>query len=181
MNSKTKKLTFSAVMIALSAVLSVIKVVQMPLGGSVTLLSMVPICMIAITYGTAYAILPCFVYGIIQMLLGNVFAWGLTPVTLIACIAFDYLLAFAVLSLSGLFRKNGSFGIFAGVALACAARFVCHFLSGWLLFKSYDVFNSPFIYSLCYNAAYMVPELAVTCIGTFLLAKTKFFKNLSFM
>ena len=179
MNSKIKKLTFSAVMIALSTVLSMIKVVQMPLGGSVTLLSMVPVCMIGVMYGTAYAIAPCFVYGAIQMLLGNVFSWGLTPRTLIACIALDYLFAFAVLSLSGLFRKNKKWGVFAGIAIACIARLACHFLSGWLLFASFDVFNNPIIYSVCYNSAYMLPELIITCVGVYLLTRFKFFERFS--
>ena len=41
-NVNVKKLTMSAVMVALSAALSLVKIFEMPLGGSVTLLSMVP-------------------------------------------------------------------------------------------------------------------------------------------
>ncbi len=177
--TKIQKLTFSAVMIALSTALSMVKVFQLLNGGSITLLSMVPVCMIGVMYGTAYAILPCFVYGIIQIFLGQVFGWALTPWTLIACIALDYLLAFAVLSLSGLFRKNKKWGVVVGVALACTARFICHFLSGWLLFKSFEIFNSPIIYSAWYNGSYMLPELIITCIGTYLLTKFKFFEHFS--
>ena len=177
--TKIQKLTFSAIMIALSSVLSLIKVVQMPLGGSVTLLSMVPVCMIGIMYGTAYAILPCFVYGIIQIFLGQVFSWGLTPLSLIACIFIDYILAYTSMSLSGLFRKNKKWGVFAGVALACVARLAFHILSGRVLFASFEVFNNPLLYSVCYNGAYMLPELVITCIGTFLLTKVKFFEKFS--
>ena len=39
-NSNTYKLAVCAIMVALGAVLSLVKVVQMPFGGSVTLLSM---------------------------------------------------------------------------------------------------------------------------------------------
>ena len=177
--TKIQKLTFSAIMIALSSVLSLIKVVQMPLGGSVTLLSMVPVCMIGIMYGTAYAILPCFVYGIIQIFLGQVFSWGLTPLSLIACIFIDYILAYTSMSLSGLFRKNKKWGVFAGVALACVVRLAFHILSGRVLFASFEVFNNPLLYSVCYNGAYMLPELVITCIGTFLLTKVKFFEKFS--
>ena len=50
-NNNTKKLAACAVMVALGAVLSMIKVLQMPFGGSITLLSMLPCAMISIMYG----------------------------------------------------------------------------------------------------------------------------------
>lgn len=169
--SKLIKLCVTALMIALSTALSLVKVVQMPLGGSVTLLSMVPMCLVAVLYGTAYAVLPCLLYGFLQIFLGGVFGWGLTPAVLIACIALDYLLAYGSLCLAGVFR-NKKYGVTAGVALACFARFVFHFISGSVLFRSFDVFNNPYIYSLCYNGLYMLPELVITVIGVVLLCKT---------
>lgn len=173
-----QKLTVSAMMIALSTVLSLFKIWEMPLGGSITPLSMLPVCLIGVFYGTKYAIAPCFLYGAIQMFLGGVFGWGLTPAILIGAIVFDYLLAFSVLCLSGVFRKNGEKGIIAGIAISCVARFVCHFFSGCVFFQSFDVFNNPYIYSLCYNGFYMLPEMILTVTGVFLLCRVKSFKNL---
>ena len=46
-NNNTKKLAACAVMVALGAVLSMIKVLQMPFGGSITLLSMLPCAIMA--------------------------------------------------------------------------------------------------------------------------------------
>ena len=174
-----QKLCVSAVLVALSTVLSFIKIYQAPLGGSVTLLSMVPICLIGVLYGTKYAIAPCVLYGAIQMLQGGVFGWGLTPAVLVAAIMLDYILAFTVMCLSGLWRNKGFWGIIAGTALAVFARFVCHFISGVVLWGTLDVFGNPYVYSLVYNGAYMLPELVFTMFGTFALYKTTGIKAIS--
>lgn len=178
MNEKTKFLTVSAIMIALSTVLSFLQVYKLPLGGSITVFSMVPVCMIGIMYGVKNAILPCVLYGAIQMAVGGVFGWGLTPAILIGCIVFDYLLAFGVLCFSGAFRKNGYVGIILGIVLACVLRFASHLVSGFVLFRNFEVFNNPYIYSVAYNGSYMLPELILTVIGAVLLFKTPIIKKL---
>lgn len=183
MSSSTNKpslvryIAVSAVMIALSTALSFVKIWQMPLGGAVTLLSMVPVCMIGLFYGTGYAILPCFLYGAIQMMQGGVFAWGLTPGVLVACILLDYLLAFGAMSLSGLFYKKGPVLQLTGVAIALVVRFVCHLISGVVLWTNFDIYNNPFVYSLVYNGTYMLPELVLTLIGFSLLIFTGAFQQ----
>ena len=178
--SSIYKLTTSAMLIALSTVLSLVKVWQMPLGGAITLLSMVPVCLISVMYGVRYAIIPCFIYGAIQMFLDNPFGWGLTPAILIGSIFFDYLFAFGILCIAGSFRKYGTGGIIGGVALACFARFISHFISGFVLFANLDQWaafcktfvNHPILYSVCYNGFYMLPELIITVIGVTVLCKT---------
>ena len=174
------KLVVSAVLIALSVVLYLVKIWHMPLGGDITLLSMVPLCLISVFYGTAYAIVPCVLCGAALMFLDNPFAWGLTPTILIGCIVFDYLLAFGTLCIAGLFRKYGTAGIVGGVALACFARFICHFVSGYVLFAKMEQWaafgktfvNRPILYSVCYNGFFMLPELVITVLGVFALCKT---------
>ncbi len=178
MKQKTQILTVSAIMIALSTVLSFLKVYELPLGGSITAFSMVPVCMIGIMYGVKTAIAPCLLYGAIQMAVGGVFGWGLTPTILIGCIVFDYLLAFGVLCFSGAFRKKGYIGIITGIVLACVLRFASHLVSGFVLFREFDVFNNPYIYSIVYNGSYMLPELILTIIGSVLLFKTPIIKKL---
>lgn len=178
--SNLYKLTTSAILVALSTVLSLVKVWQMPLGGAITLLSMLPVCMISVLYGVKYAAVPCFLYGAIQMFLDNPFGWGLTPAILVGSIFFDYLFAFGVLCLAGTFRKRGAIGAVCGVALACFARFVSHFISGYVLFANLEQWQAfgrlftgkPALYSVCYNGFYMLPELLFTVIGMFILCKT---------
>ena len=137
-----KKLTLSAMMIALSTVLSVLKLWQMPLGGAVTPFSMLPVCLIAVLYGTKYAVIPAFLYGVIQMMLSGVFGWGLTPGILIGVILLDYIFAFTSLCLAGLFRQKKEIGVIMGVSLALFCRFLCHFASGSIFFKTFEVFGN---------------------------------------
>ena len=167
-NNKIQILVECAVMIALGAVLSLVKVYEAPLGGSVTLFSMLPVIMISIRRGTKVGIAASFVYSLTQLFMGlaSLMSWGLTPFTWFGAIAFDYILAFTVLGLAGIFKKKGTPGILGGVALACGLRFVCHFISGTIFFGALAPENWNFVfYSLVYNGAYMAPEFILTSIG----------------
>ena len=180
MKINIKKLAVSAVLVALSTVLSLVKIYELPLGGAITLLSMLPVCLISIMYGVKYAILPSFLYASIQlfMSLGEVLSWGLTPTVLIGTILLDYLLAHGCMFVAGLWRGKGFFGITLSISLALVCRFAFHFLSGIVLFKSFDVFNNPYLYSLVYNGSYMLPEIIITIVGAFILFKSNAIKKL---
>ena len=164
-NKKLQKLVVSAMLIALSTALSFIKIWEMPLGGAVTLLSMVPMCVLALLYGVKYSVLPCVLYGAIQMLLGGIFSWGLSPAVLVGGIVFDYLFAFGVLSTAGIFRNGPRYMQVVSVGGSIVLRFISHLISGCIFFRSFDVFNNPYLYSLAYNGFYMLPELIITCVG----------------
>lgn len=169
-----KKLTMSAVMIALSTVLSLVTVMKMPLGGSVTLFSMLPVCMLSIMYGCRWGIVCAFIYSLGQLALdiAGVAGWGLTPMAFAGCVVFDYLAAFTVLGLAGMFRAKGVPGYIAGIALAVALRMVSHIISGVIFFSSWAPEGwNPFVYSLAYNGAYMVPEFIFTFAGAIILLK----------
>lgn len=137
-NTRVQKLTLSAVMIALSTVLSLVTIFHMPLGGSVTLFSMLPVCLLPIMFGCRWGFLCAFAYSLTQLALGigEVAGWGLTPAALTGCILLDYLLAFTALGFSGIFRKHGVPGYIAGIALAVFLRLVSHFISGTIFFAS---------------------------------------------
>lgn len=183
MVSKTKKLTTSSIMIALAAVLSAIKVWNMPWGGSVTLLSMLPIILLSVKFGVKQGLFASFVYSVVQLFFGIVFdglpGWGLTPEMLIACILLDYILAFSSLGIAGAFRDKGMRGIIGGTALAVFLRFLCHLASGVFVFASagklWDGFETQntFLYSAVYNGIYMLPELILTVFGVYFLFKNK--------
>lgn len=177
-HEKVTALVEGAVMVALATVLSYIRVFHLPWGGSVTLLSMLPVAMYSVKRGVVYGISASFVFSLIQLGQGAVdglFGWGLTPVMLIACILLDYLLPFTVLGLAGMFRKQGIAGWLTGTACAVLIRFVMHFLSGVVIWHSagklWEGFatDNEVLYSLCYNGAYMLPELIFTMIGAFAL------------
>lgn len=180
-SQKTKILVEGAAMVALATVLSFIRVFKLPWGGSITLLSMLPIVLFSIRRGVQSGMVVSFVYALVQFFQGvldGLFGWGLTPVMLIACILLDYVLAFFVLGLAGLFRKKGIAGWIGGIALAVGLRFVCHFLSGVVIWGSFGELWSGFstdntwLYSFLYNGCYMLPEMLFTIIGAVALLST---------
>ena len=170
------KLAECSVMLALSTVLSFIEVWKMPMGGGITLLSMLPMCLIAVKYGARGALPTAFLYSVIQFAIGfssgNVFVYCVTPVTWIMCMLFDYLVPYTVLGFSGIFRKKlGNTGIIIGIALMIALRFVCHYITGVVIWGQWAEGMSPALYSLIYNGQYMLPECIFTCIGAGILIK----------
>lgn len=159
----------SAILVAMGTVLSLI---QIPFpwliwGGSVTLLSMVPVCTVGIMYGPLWGFGAAFVHSTMQLLFAQVGAWGLSPTVLVICIVFDYLVAFTVLGVTGFFANRGRAGICIGTGIAVFLRFVCHFITGITIWEAYmpDSFNNIWLYSLAYNGSYMLPELIFTVAG----------------
>lgn len=152
-----QQLAFCAVAIALGTVLSNIKVFSFPTGGSITLLSMLVICLPGYWFGLGAGVLTGIAYGVLQMLVDP---YILFPAQLVV----DYLLAFGALGLSGLFCKR-KHGLIPGYILAVLGRYAFSVLSGWLFFGMYawEGWN-PLPYSLAYNAIYIFAEAAVTIV-----------------
>lgn len=165
MTKNTRKLTETALMLALSTVLSLITVYKAPFGGSVTPASMLPLILIAFRYGGVWGLLAGLVHGLIQMFLGlsEMVTWGLSPAVFAGSVLLDYLLAFGLLGTAGFF-KGKRLSMQLGTTIAMALRFVCHFLSGVILFGHFAGDMAPMLYSFLYNGAYMLPELILTLI-----------------
>ncbi len=175
-NKNLSILVEGAMMIALATVLSYIKVWESPYGGSVTL-EMLPLVIIGLRRGPKWGLLVGFTHGLIQMLMGfnNVlYCDGL--LAQIGCILLDYVLAFAVLGLAGVFAEkfdNLVAGASFGAFVAAVLRYICSVLSGWLLWGSYawEGWN-PALYSIAYNAVYMVPSTIILVAVVAVLAKS---------
>ncbi len=152
-----KQLAFCAVAIALGTVLSNIKVFSFPFGGSVTLLSMLIICLPGYWFGVGAGVMTGVAYGVLQMLIDP---YILYPMQLVI----DYLLAFGALGLSGLFSKRKN-GLIFGYLTAVFGRYIFAVLSGWIFFGIYawEGWN-PLLYSIVYNAIYIFAEAAVTIV-----------------
>ena len=118
--------------------------------------------------------------------LDGILGWGMTPSALIGTILLDYIVAYTVIGIAGVFRKKGYVGICCGTALAVALRFVCHFISGAIIFANFDEFvafgaswvGHPWLYSFCYNGTYMLPELIFTVIAAVILFRLPQMKKL---
>ncbi len=178
-----KKLTVSAIFIALATALSFIKLWTNPWGGSVTLLSMVPVVLISLMFGVPWGLFSAFVYSIVQIGvdLGGMMAWGMDARMWIGAIVFDYLLAYTVIGSAGMLRKKGIVGACIGTAAALVLRFVSHFISGYIFFDIWmpETFTNPAVYSVVYNATYMLPELIMSLIAIVLLYKTSTVKRMN--
>ena len=181
-HDKIVRLAASGIMIALATVLSMVTIVKMPLGGSLTPVSMLPICMIAIIYGTGWGLGTAFAYALVQLIIdfASALTWGLSVPALVACFLFDYLLAFTSLGMAGIFRKKGDMGIVLGVVVAIVLRYICHIISGGTVFAVWmpEDWSNPWIYSAAYNGVFMGPELVLTVIAAFALTKVPAIRNL---
>lgn len=158
----TRALVYGALCMALSFVLSYLRIVKMPQGGSITIASMLPIIVYAYWYGPRKGILVGIAYALLQMIQD---AYFVHPIQILL----DYILAFGVLGLAGFFRKN----FYVGVIVAGLCRFVCHFLSGAIFFGEYAPTGvSPWIYSLGYQAEYLIPDIIICFVAALLLKST---------
>ncbi len=181
--SKTFRLVLTALMLALATVLSEMTPIRMPMGGTVTPGSMVPLVLIGQLYGMGWGFASCTVYGIVQMLFGlDNFSYATSLWAVIAIALFDYIAAYGIIGLSAVTRKLKNRALAAGLAglIAGAGRFVCHFLSGVTVWKEWvDVTALPaalqdtwvargdaliYSYSFFYNGATMLPEIIITVI-----------------
>ena len=188
----TQKLSVCGVLIALSVVLSLIKIFALPFGGSVTLFSMVPLMLIGFLYGTPFGLLCGFICGIFQCILGITMSQALAGLNLgssLLMICLDYFVAFAVIGTAGIFKnlfKKPYLSLSLGAVIASILRYAVHTLSGVILYGSYaewfftqEGFYSwgeailskysgitlSLIYSLIYNATYMLPEAVLSVIA----------------
>lgn len=164
--TSTRMITEAGIMIAAAQILSYVKIFEAPYGGSVTAGSMIPIILFSLRWGTKSGLLAGTAYGILQFLLGGaIYSYH------IVSILFDYVVAFGLLGLAGLFR-NSVKGVFLGASLGILGRFLCHVISGVVVWASYAPEGmNPLYYSLVYNGSYLLPELVITLVIVGILYK----------
>lgn len=155
--SKTKALTFSAIMIAIAFALNQITLFRMPQGGSITPFSMLVLILIAFYFGPRQGIMAGMVFGLLDLLINP---YAIHPVQILL----DYPLAFGALGLSGLFR-NRKYGLQIGCIVGILGRFICSFLSGVIFFGSSapEGFNGV-TWSIVYNITYLGVEGVMTIV-----------------
>ena len=208
MSAKTKRITESAMLLAMAIVLELISKTFIPeqtFGGQITIVSMLPVVLIAYRHGVKWGFVATFTYALLEMALGaktvssaflpGFFGDGAMIVNAIVMCLLDYIVAYTVLALAGVFRnriKRPGISLMAGSLVALGARYVTHILSGYILFSSWaesyftqDGFPawgaqlveslSPaglgWIYSIVYNGMYMIPEMVFTAIVALVIAK----------
>ena len=159
-----------AIFVVIAQILGYIKLWEMPWGGSVCL-SMLPIFIYACRWGLKHGLMAGFVLGVLQFMFDGGFALGWQS------IIGDYLVAFAVLGLAGLFTGK-KWSIFAGTIVGSVARFLVHYVVGatvWAAYMPEEFFGlsmtTPWFYSLLYNGFYMSIDLVLCLVVCAILQK----------
>ena len=208
MTSKTRHLTESAMLLALAIVLELLSkmfIPEMPFGGQITLVSMLPVVLISYRHGVKWGICAGVAYALLEMAIGTktvmaafqpgYFGDGVLIANALIMCLLDYVVAFTVLGLGGMFRnkiQNSGVALMTGSLVALGARYVTHIASGYILFAGYAEWFftqegfptwgttlvetlSPellgFVYSVVYNGMYMIPEMIITAVVALLLAR----------
>ena len=168
-----KMIAFGALSIALSFVLSYVRLYRMPTGGSVTPGSMLPLMLFSVSFGMGPGLVAGLAYGLLQYLQGG---WWLNVWQFLL----DYLLAFAALGLAGLAHNKKDGWLYLSIPIAALGRAVCAILAGlmWVADTPLEEltigavhFNSPLLYSIVYNGAYLIPDTLICLLLAFLIAK----------
>ncbi len=198
----------SAVMIALAAVLEWVSkmiIPEMPFGGQITIVSMLPVVLVGWKYGIGKGLITGGVYSLVQMALGvKTISAMILPSSddylgsvgnIILMFIFDYILAYTVLGLAAMYKKvikNDAVSLPLGAFTVLLLRYICHIVSGYILFGAWaewffsqegfyawgEVILNTFsgnalslVYSIIYNAFYMVPEIIITTIVAVVVSK----------
>ena len=160
---KLRALCEGAIFVALAQVVSYLKFFELPNGGSITL-GMLPIFLFCARWGFGPGLLASITYSLLQLLLDGAYALGWQSMI------GDYILAFSVLGVAGLFHKQ-KYGFFTGTVAGCAARFLVAYLVGATVWAEYMperffgmTMTTPWFYSALYNGSYMLIDM-ILCLA----------------
>ena len=174
----TRSISYAAICVALSFTLSFLPLFKMPQGGSITLVSLLPLMVYSQMFGVRKGVLVGFIYGLLQAIQSP---WILHP----AQFLLDYPIAFAMIGFTSIFTQGGIkgkkqialFGL--GAIFAVTLRFLTHFVSGVFAFSSYASYygyTSGVVYSLAYNSFAFVDMAIALAVGIVMLANSAFRK-----
>jgi len=174
----SKSITYASICIAMSFALSFMRIVRLPQGGSITPASLLPLMVYAYMFGVRKGIFAGFIYGVLQ-------AFQDPAVLHPAQFLLDYPVAFAWIGLAGLFAQRKGLAKYPqlqfaiGGILAGLGRFMMHFLSGTFAFGIFAPEGTPAaLYSLVYQAGYVLPDLAIAiAVGIALFSSKSFVKE----
>lgn len=152
-----KKLAFCAISISFATVASFISLFSLPFGGSVTMFSMLFVCLTGYFYGPSIGIISGLSFGFMNLIFNP---YIVHPIQLVL----DYILAFSALGISGFF-VNSKNGLIKGYSSGVFGRYFFSILSGWIFFGEYAWDGwAALPYAVVYNGAYLAVEAVLTII-----------------
>lgn len=169
-NKTVRMICEAALCVAMSVVLSYVKLDVGPSGGSINA-TMIPLILFAIRWGWGWGVWAGLVFGTLKYFLGEgfVISW--------VSIIFDYSVAYAFVGFAGVLKRKANLAWLAAL-IGCVARFVIHYLSGVTVYAEWMpeeflglTMTTPFFYSALYNLFYMLPSTVIAVVGVFALSK----------
>lgn len=157
MSTNIKKFTMSAIFVAIAYVLSFVKLLHLPFGGSITLFSMLCISLPSHFMGLKYGFMASIAYSLLQLVIDP---YIIHPLQLLL----DYTIAFSCFGIVGLFGKDNK-GLALGFIIACCIRFLSSSISGYVFFKEYAPEGwNPMAYTIVYNGSYIFTECVLSLV-----------------
>lgn len=143
----------SAIMLTMGVALEFISkmfIPELPFGGQITIVSMLPIVLISYRHGVKWGLFSSFVYSLLQIALGlktvtaafqpGYFGDSVLLLNAIIMLLLDYIVAYTALGFGGIFRnkiKNTAVSLSLGSVVALTLRYATHILSGYILFSGW--------------------------------------------
>ena len=211
---KTQRMTVSAVMLAFAAILAIvcefIPFLNLPFGGGFTIASMLPIVIISYMYGLKWGFFVSGTYALLQMLMDLSLGTSASVIMALllpssdgymggfaaaSIILLDYIVAYTVLGIGGIFRnkiKSKTLALCLGAVLALSLRYLAHILSGAIFYgtwaewffsqegfyrigarilEHFSGFSLSLVYSVFYNGLYMIPEIVITAVAAVIVSR----------
>ena len=178
-NTNISTLAECAVMLALAFTLSCAKLFEMPMGGSVTVASMLPIMLISVKYGIRTGLATSAAYALTQLMQAfagaNVFPYCESGKTLVICILFDYLVPFTLIGLAGIFHKlwltkSVELNVYLGIISVVVLRFLSHFITGVAIWGQWAPDGmGKYLYSFLYNGGFLSVDFLICIISAILI------------
>ncbi|MCA1064281.1 energy-coupled thiamine transporter ThiT [Rossellomorea sp. AcN35-11] len=161
-NTRLVVLLEASLMAAFAVILDMLPSIKLSPSISISI-AMVPIFLLSYRRGWKAGVLAGFVWGILQIALGD--AWIATPVQMVI----EYFIAFAFIGFAGLFAGNiqGALGrnnrsaaiswLVAATFIGSLARYFWHFIAGFVFFAEYAPKDmSPLLFSFIANGITML-------------------------
>ncbi len=199
-NQKTLKLVETGIMLAIATILSVIQPFQLPFGGGITVVSMLPIVLLSYRHGIKWGLFSGLIYSLLQIATGFGTVKGFfvpedyALIAGIGIVLLDYMVAYTVLGFGGILRNRmkAAPALCLGALFAMLLRYLAHIASGTIFFgawaewfftqegfysigetivENFSGTGLAVMYSVFYNGLYMIPEMLLTCLAALAVAK----------
>ena len=170
------RISTGGVCLALAFVLSQLKLFEMPMGGSVTPASTLPIIVYGVAFGPVWGFIIAFIFSLLQLIGG----WLVTPFQVLL----DYTIGYTALGFAGFaalsagerakipgalnrFRSTTILKTLAFTVVAYIVRWLGSVASGVIFYADYAAeagYDNAMVYSMVYNGSFLLADLAILAV-----------------